>query len=101
MSLRFEYLTLDNFYNAANLPITNSLVSSTEDLEVYGVTATADYLLTDHLMLRGEVRYDYAEDGVDDNTFIKDSGTLANNDFEDDQWVLLLEAIYKFDGFGE
>ncbi len=101
VALRFEYLTLDNFYNAANLPITNSLVTSTEELEVYGVTATADYLLTDHLMLRGELRYDYAEDGVDDNTFIKDSGTLANNDFEDDQFVFLIEAIYKFDGFGE
>ena len=87
VALRFEYAQLDNFYSSA---------TSLEDLEVFGITGTVDHLLTDTLMLRGEIRYDHADDGMGDNVFIDDGPLLE----EEDQVVFLLEAIYKFDGFG-
>ncbi len=42
--------------------------SSRTDVEIFGVTATVDHLLTDQLMVRGEVRWD---------TISKDSGANA------------------------
>lgn len=88
VSLRFEYAQLDNVFASA---------TSLEDLNVWGITGTVDHLLTDELMLRGEIRYDQGDDDMGDNIFLDDGPGLE----EDDQVVLLLEAIYKFDGFGE
>ena len=87
ISIRTEYVELDNFF------------TSEDDLELWSATATIDHLLTKHLMVRGEVRYDTAAvtgGPLSDDVFI------GNDEFsQDDQVVLLLEAIYKFDGFGD
>jgi len=64
--------------------------------EVWDVTATVDHLLTDNLMIRGEVRYDdINKDSTDNAEFFQDS-----SDFDNDQIVVGVEAIYSFDKFG-
>lgn len=83
---RFEYATLDNFFG-----------SGTDLDSLISLTGTLDYLLTNNLMLRGELRWDNADVGGGPNNVFID-----NDDFtEANQVVGLLEVIYKFDGFGE
>ena len=85
VAMRFEYVHFENVF------------TSETDLDLWGITGTIDHLLTDSLMLRGEIRYDQGDDDLGDNIFIDDGPALE----EDDQVVMLLEAVYKFDGFGE
>ncbi|MDJ0866680.1 MAG: outer membrane beta-barrel protein [Myxococcota bacterium] len=88
IALRGEYLELDNFFG-------NGKGGGFEDdLELWGITATVDHLLTNNLMIRSEVRYDNGDDGRGDNLFIND------DDFrEDDQWTVGVEAVYNFNEF--
>jgi hypothetical protein len=66
-----------------------------KQVELYSLTGTADYSLTEQLMLRGEVRYDTANvDRGSDKIFNGDSG--ATRDFEDDQITAGVEVIYNF-----
>jgi hypothetical protein len=65
-------------------------------IEVWGLTLTLDHLLTDHLMIRSEVRYDNInKDSTDNDEFFKDS-----EDFSNDQIVLGAQVIYNFNKFG-
>lgn len=83
-AMRGEYADLDDFFGSGN------------DLSVWGVTGTVDYMLTDHLMVRGEVRYDKVSDGgepfVDDDSF---GVGLADFD-KDDQITAGVEVVYSF-----
>ncbi len=87
-AFRGEWARLNNFYGTATSP---------EDLKIWGLTGTVDHLLTDALMLKTEVRYDNGDDGMGNNVFQGDDGFVLENK---SQVVLLVEAIYKFDGFG-
>ncbi len=84
IALRAEYVDLDNFFGG------NS------DLEVWGLTSTLDYKLTEDLMVRGEVRYDQIQDGgnlfVDDDSF----GVGAADFDQDSQFTAGVEVIYTF-----
>jgi hypothetical protein len=81
---RVEWVSLDDFFGSGS------------DLEVWGVTGTLDYKLTDHLMVRGEVRYDRISDGGDlfvtDNSF----GVGVAEFDEDDQITAGVEVVYSF-----
>jgi hypothetical protein len=80
LSLRVEYIDLeDDFIGAA------------DDLAVWAVTGTTDTMLTDKLMLRGEMRYDYSDDDTIFG-FADDRGTLTN----DSQLTAMIELIYNF-----
>jgi hypothetical protein len=64
--------------------------------DAYSVTGTADYSLTDHLMVRAEVRWDTVDiDGLPDDEFIG-GNTNAPIFSKDDQWVSAVEVIYNF-----
>ena len=64
------------------------------DTDLYSITSTVDYAITEQLMLRGEVRYDNGRISKrDDNLFINDNSTPYD---EDDQILVGAELIYKF-----
>jgi outer membrane murein-binding lipoprotein Lpp len=75
------------------------------DVEIWGVTGTVDYLLTDQLKLRGEVRWDAVnkDSGIQDGEFFRGhiendvdgGGGLATN-----QVTVGAEVIYSFTKFG-
>ena len=80
VSLRLEYITFeDDFLEAA------------DDLETWAVTGTVDHMLTDKLMLRGELRYDYTDDEAIFG-FADDNGMFL----EDSQLTGLVELVYNF-----
>jgi hypothetical protein len=60
--------------------------------EIYSLTGTLEYALTDHLIARGEGRFDWIDDDGDqgDGFFENESG------FADNQFVALLEVIYTY-----
>jgi len=65
-------------------------------IDTWGITATVDHLLTDHLMIRAEARYDNInKDDTDNEEFFEDS-----DDFDSDQIVIGAEVIYNFNKFG-
>ena len=74
------------------------------DVEIWGVTATVDHLLTDQLMVRGEIRWDTIskDSGVNDGEFFHGSINNGGSDFglKGDQIVLGAEVIYNFNKFG-
>jgi hypothetical protein len=64
------------------------------DADLYSITSTVDYAITEQLMLRGEVRYDNGRISKrSDNLFINDNSTPYD---EDDQILVGAELIYKF-----
>jgi hypothetical protein len=64
--------------------------------DVWGLTLTLQHLLTDHLQVRGEVRYDNVNhDNGENDEFFADSDEL-----EQDQIVLGADVIYNFNKFG-
>lgn len=72
-------------------------------VDIYGVTATLSHLLTDHLMIRGEVRWDHiSKDNTDNGEFFSDDFDANDEDLglEDDQIVVGIEAVYNFNAFG-
>ena len=84
VALRAEYVDLDQFFGDGS------------DLELWGITSTVDYKLTESLTVRGEVRYDSISDGgdlfVDDDSF----GVGLADFSEDDQITAGVEVIYTF-----
>jgi hypothetical protein len=82
------------------------------EVRIYGVTATVDHLLTDHLMVRAEARWDWMQSkdeiiDFDDTAFdddFNDDEFFENDNFFDDleehQIVVGLEVIYHFNKFG-
>jgi hypothetical protein len=64
--------------------------------DVWGLTLTLQHLLTDHLQVRGEVRYDNVNhDNGENDEFFADSDEL-----EQDQIVVGADVIYNFNKFG-
>jgi hypothetical protein len=97
VSLRAEYVADgDQYLGMVGFDPDDESGFAFTDIEVWGVTATVDHLLTDHLMIRGEVRYDEIDkDDTGDEEFLDEGG-----DFKDDQIVLGAEVIYNFNEFG-
>jgi len=62
------------------------------DQELYSLTGTLDYALTDHLIARAEGRFDWIDDPGDQG-----DGFFANHDgTADNQTVGLIEVIYTY-----
>ncbi len=93
LSLRLEYIEdSDSFYSGT------ATSTAGEETELFSVTGTVDYALTEQLMLRGEVRYDTADvdtapTGAPPNS---DDIFFADGTNQDDQFVGALELIYSF-----
>jgi hypothetical protein len=102
IALRGEYVTdIDQFLGfGGELNSTGTAFSRISGVNIWSVTATLDHLLTDNLMVRGEVRYDRMDkDNGSNDEFFQNS---SNNGFElsPDQIVLGVEAVYNFNRFG-
>jgi len=64
---------------------------TTTDTELWGVTGTADYALTDNLMVRGEVRFDQVLKNGSDAEFFDNNGGPEGN-----QTTAGVEVVYEF-----
>jgi hypothetical protein len=83
-ALRAEYVKVDKGFLLG------------DDATFWGLTGTLDYALTDHLTVRGELRWDQGSiTGAPNDLFISDSGQ-GYVFTEDDQAVIGVEAIYRF-----
>jgi len=96
IALRGEYLAdVDTGFAQ-----TGSRVFFGSGSEMWGVTGTIDHLLTDNLMVRGEVRYDSInKNNISNDEFWKDSSNNGPS-LDDDQLVVGVEAVYNFNKFG-
>ena len=103
LALRAEYATdSDNFFGFVGFDPNGDIIDpdarslALTDIRVWGITATLDHLLTDHLKIRGEVRYDdiTKKDTSDGEFFEHSSG------FREDQVVIGAEVIYNFNAWG-
>jgi len=74
------------------------------DVKIFGITATVDHLLTDQLMVRGEVRWDNIRhsDNTSNGEFFNGSYDSSESDFglKSNQVVLGAEVVYNFNKFG-
>jgi hypothetical protein len=95
IALRGEYLSdINRFY--FNEDFGGDFAGQVTGLDVWGLTATLDHLLTDHLMVRAEARYDNVnKDTGENDVFFEDS-----EEFENDQITVGAEVIYNFNKFG-
>ena len=109
ISLRGEYVA-DNdnyfgFFALANdtVPLAPQTVVPT-DVKIFGITATVDHLLTDQLMVRGEVRWDNVRhsDNTSNGEFFSGSLDSSESDLglKSNQVVLGAEVVYNFNKFG-
>ncbi|NNL86510.1 MAG: outer membrane beta-barrel protein [Myxococcales bacterium] len=87
LALRGEYATLES-----DAP--QSLLVSSEELTLYGITGTVDYALTEDLLVRAELRYDSSDssDTLFEDAFTNEEGLFR----EDDQFIGAVEVIYTF-----
>jgi hypothetical protein len=107
ISLRGEYVAdVDGFLGfvgqdpLGTIPLGDGSFGSFTGIETWGITATVDHLLTDNLMIRGEVRYDNInKDSTNNDEFFQNSSDDGFN-LDNDQLVLGVEAIYNFNKFG-
>ena len=102
VALRAEYVAdNDNFFgfggfdDFGNFINPDGSLAFATDIKVWGVTATVDHLLTDNLMIRGEVRWDNIDKQGNNQEFFKGSSDYSSN-----QVVLGAEVIYNFNAFG-
>ncbi len=74
------------------------------DVKIFGVTATVDHLLTDQLMVRGEVRWDNVRHSgnTSNGEFFNGSLDDSESDFglKSNQVTLGAEVVYNFNKFG-
>jgi hypothetical protein len=91
-----NYLGFLGFNPNGDIPGPNGLLMQLTDVRIWGVTATLDHLLTDHLKLRGEVRYDAIHKDDASNGEFFDGSTS----FSSDQLVIGAEVIYNFNKWG-
>ena len=74
------------------------------DVKIFGVTATVDHLLTDQLMIRGEVRYDNIRHSgpTGNGEFFNGSLDSGESDFglTANQVTVGAEVVYNFNKFG-
>lgn len=98
-ALRGEYLKdADSFFTALGLAgATGDFggIAVGDETEIWSLTGTLDYALTDQLKVRTELRYDLAdaEDGDSDVFFGQHP---EDGEFQDDQLVAGVEVIYSF-----
>jgi hypothetical protein len=79
-AMRVEYVTAED-----------SFLGEADDLTYWTVTGTVDHMLTDRLMVRGEMRYDYSDEDTVFG-FADDDGGFG----EDSQVTAMIELIYNF-----
>jgi hypothetical protein len=101
IALRAEYVTDSDQY----LGFTGEFDPATDafrtvGVNIMGITATLDHLLTDNLMIRGEVRYDRIDKDNGSNDEFFQNSSNDGPELSPDQIVLGVEAIYNFDKFG-
>jgi hypothetical protein len=74
------------------------------DVKIFGITATVDHLLTDQLMVRGEVRWDNVRhsDNTSNGEFFNGSLDYSESDLglKSNQVTLGAEVVYNFNKFG-
>jgi hypothetical protein len=74
------------------------------DVKIFGITATVDHLLTDQLMVRGEVRWDNVRhsDNTSNGEFFSGSLDSSESDLglKSNQVTLGAEVVYNFNKFG-
>ncbi len=111
ISLRGEYVADNGGYLGFGA-WENGTVSSTggfqtfvpADVKIFGITATVDHLLTDQLMVRGEVRWDNVRHSgnTSNGEFFNGSLDDSESDFglKSNQVVLGAEVVYNFNKFG-
>ncbi len=89
-AMRLEYFSDENGNRTGlvgAVPVDPTFLPG-EDLEVWEITGTVNYWVTDNLLTRAELRYDSADEDV----FLGD----GFGDFEDSQFTLGLAATYLF-----
>ena len=103
LALRAEYVTDDdNFFGFVGFDQNGTIIDGNgmtlapTDVRIWGVTATLDHLLTDHLKIRGEVRYDDI-DKLDTSSREFFDGSTG---FSQNQVVIGAEVIYNFNAWG-
>jgi hypothetical protein len=90
VSARAEWVRDDNGFVGWVNP--DNIFGPARNADIYGVTGTVDYALTNNLMVRAEVRYDnITKDNSDDREFWDDGIQL-----EPDQTTAGVELVYEF-----
>jgi hypothetical protein len=119
VSLRGEYVADNgNYLGFCSLPNSDFVYGSDDgcgsfdsnefavesDVKIFGVTATVDHLLTDQLMVRGEVRWDNVRHSgnTSNGEFFNGSLDYSESDYglKSNQVVLGAEVVYNFNKFG-
>ncbi len=93
-ALRGEYIrSVDSFVFGGGGAALNP-VGAGDDQNIWTLTGTFDYLVTDNLTLKAEVKYETASTGGgDDNNFYVDNNAV---DLDNDQVLLGAEVTYEF-----
>ena len=86
LSARFEYINLDEDFQAA---AAGTPAAGLDEFDQFSITGTYDYTLTNNLTVRAEIRYDDAETPI----FAGENGAG-----EDSQVTALLEVVYNIRG---
>ena len=82
-ALRVEYVTAEDGF----------LLS--REVELWGITGTVDYALTEQLTVKAELRWDQGQiDRMPDDLYLSNHSGIVFD--EDDQAVIGVEAIYRF-----
>jgi hypothetical protein len=94
--------TCEYYYNDFDEDYSQRAVPT--DVKIFGVTATVDHLLTDQLMIRGEVRWDNVRHSgnTSNGEFFDGSVDYGESDFglKSNQVTLGAEVVYNFNKFG-
>jgi len=99
-AVRSEYIRFAS--NASDGLMANPLSPNGTNSEIWAVTGTLDYMLTDHLTAKAEVRWDYVNQNVPNfdsfalNNPVPGGGSSGNRGSAADQTVGLLEIVYEF-----
>jgi hypothetical protein len=109
VALRGEYVRENHSPGHGQLIFTEGAAGAAapgaHDVDVWSVTGTVDYALTDHLKLRSELRWDRANGNGSSTAVDADGNLIGNNQFAEndpndfsslDQLVWLIAAEYVF-----
>jgi hypothetical protein len=90
--------------SCSSVPIDSEVYAVATDVKIFGLTATVDHLLTDQLMVRGEVRWDNVRhsDNTANGEFFNGSLDFGESDLglKSNQVTLGAEVVYNFNKFG-
>jgi hypothetical protein len=67
------------------------------DVKIYTLTGTLKYQLTSNAFVRGELRWDRADDDLADGNIFADGGTRLTPSFDDSSLLGIVEVSYVFD----